>query len=201
MTWIQTIPFEAAKGRLRKLYDRVTGPDGNVDNIMMAHSLRPHSMEGHMALYKNVLHHTANQLPKWVLELIGVRVSVLNGCAYCVDHHAAGLRRLLADEARADVMIAAVRGEAEFGDSIDAQVQQMLAYAEVLSTAPQSVTQADIAALRAVGLEDGAILEVNQVVAYFAYANRTVLGLGVNTDGDVIGLSPNSDDPDAWGHQ
>jgi len=50
MTWIKIIPFEGATGRLRKLYDRVTGPDNNVDNIMMAHSLRPHSMEGHMAL-------------------------------------------------------------------------------------------------------------------------------------------------------
>lgn len=33
-------------------------------------------------------------------------------------------------------------------------------------------------------------LEINQVVAYFAYANRTVLGLGVNTEGEILGLSP-----------
>jgi hypothetical protein len=39
------------------------------------------------------------------------------------------------------------------------------------------------------------------VVSYFAYANRTVLGLGVNTDGDVLGLSPgDNDDPDNWSH-
>ena len=45
MTWIKTIPFAAATGKLRELYARVTGPGNNVDNIMMAHSLRPHSME------------------------------------------------------------------------------------------------------------------------------------------------------------
>ena len=32
MTWINTISFEASKGKLRKLYDRVKGPDNNVDN-------------------------------------------------------------------------------------------------------------------------------------------------------------------------
>ena len=45
MTWITTISYDAAEGTLRKLYDRVKGPDNNVDNIMMAHSLRPHTME------------------------------------------------------------------------------------------------------------------------------------------------------------
>lgn len=200
MTWIKTVPFEVATGRLRKLYERVTGPGNNVDNIMMAHSLRPHSMEGHMALYKNVLHHTGNSLPKWVLELLGVRVSHLNGCDYCVRHHAAGLRRLLADDARADAVIGAATGDGVFEGIVDLSVQQMLVYAEQLTSAAQDMDVADVEALRAVGLEDGQILEVNQVVAYFAYANRTVLGLGVNTDGDVIGLSPGSDNPDEWGH-
>jgi hypothetical protein len=50
------------------LYDRIKGPADNVDNIMMAHSLRPHSMEGHMVLYKHVLHHSSNTVEKWFLE-------------------------------------------------------------------------------------------------------------------------------------
>ena len=33
------------------------------------------------------------------------------------------------------------------------------------------------------------------------YANRTVLGLGCSTAGDILGLSPNnSDNPDDWSH-
>ena len=56
-------------------------------------------------------------------------------------------------------------------------------------------------ALRDAGFDDGEILEINQVTAYFAYANRTVLGLGINTAGDIIGLSPgDSSDPDNWSH-
>ena len=66
---------------------------------------------------------------------------------------------------------------------------------------PAFVDADDIVELREKGWDDGQILEINQVAAYFNYANRTVLGLGVNTEGDIIGLSPNnSDDPDDWGH-
>ncbi|MDH3805707.1 MAG: alkylhydroperoxidase, partial [Gammaproteobacteria bacterium] len=60
----------------------------------------------------------------------------------------------------------------------------------------------DIEDLRGAGFDDGEILELNQVTAYFAYANRTVLGLGIDTDGDIIGLSPgDADDPGNWSHQ
>ena len=56
--------------------------------------------------------------------------------------------------------------------------------------------------MRNAGFDDGEILEINQVTAYFSYANRTVLGLGCSTDGDVLGLSPNnSEDPNDWGHK
>ena len=55
--------------------------------------------------------------------------------------------------------------------------------------------------MRKIGISDGEILEVNQVTSYFNYANRTVLGLGVHTEGDIIGLSPgNSNNPDDWNH-
>ena len=81
MTWITTVAYEKASGKLRKLYDRIKGPDDNVDNIMLAHSLRPHTMEGHMSLYKHVLHHSENTLEKSYLETIGVYVSMLNNCA------------------------------------------------------------------------------------------------------------------------
>jgi len=48
--WIAHVPYAQAGGRLKMLYDRIKGPDDNVDNITLAHCLRPHSMEGHMAL-------------------------------------------------------------------------------------------------------------------------------------------------------
>lgn len=201
MTWIRTVAYEQATGALRHLYDRVKGPDNNVDNIMLAHSLRPHSMEGHMALYKYVLHHPRNRLPKSYLETIGVYVSLLNRCNYCVDHHFAGLARLLQDDARAAEVRAALAND-DLSAVFSGRELQGLIYARRLSTDPSNCSVDDIQALRDAGLDDGEILEINQVTAYFAYANRTVLGLGINTDGDIIGLSPSDhDDPDNWSHR
>ena len=77
----------------------------------------------------------------------------------------------------------------------------LLDYAATLTLAPASLSKGSIAQLRAAGVDEGEILEVNQVAAYFAYANRTVLGLGVNTEGDTIGLSPGSTDADTWEHR
>ncbi|KUJ82395.1 carboxymuconolactone decarboxylase family protein [Ruegeria profundi] len=202
MSWIKTIPFQDATGKLRKLYERVTGPDNNVDNIMMAHSLRPHSMEGHMALYKNVLHHSANKVPKWFLEVLGVWVSSLNQCAYCVEHHFSGLQRLLGDAARGDAIRAAIEAQRTEEAPLDAAQVAAMRYARKLTEAPADISEADLIALREAGWDDGEILEINQVCAYFSYANRTVMGLGCSTKGDVLGLSPNnSDNPDDWGHR
>jgi len=202
--WIKHVTYEDARGRLRDLYDRVKGADNNVDNIMLAHSLRPHSMEGHMALYKYVLHHASNTTPKWFLETIGVYVSQLNVCAYCVEHHFAGLKRLLRDDARATRIRAALESDAPHSAEFNPVQQAALAYARALTVGlAESPALFDmVVAMRKAGWDDGGILEVNQVAAYFNYANRTVLGLGVNTQGDVLGLSPgNSDNPDDWSHK
>ena len=201
MTFIRTIPYAESEGRLRLLYDRVKGPGGTIDNIMMAHSLRPHSMDGHMALYKNVLHHSSNTVPKWFLETLGVLVSLQNACLYCVEHHFAGLQRLLNEEARGVAIRKALETH-DFASLFDAREQAALDYAVKLTGHAHAIRQADIDAMREAGFDDGQILEVNQVVAYFAYANRTVLGLGVDTDGDILGLSPNnSGNPDDWSHK
>lgn len=200
MTWINTISYEDADGDLKGMYDRIKGPGDNVDNIMLAHSLRPHSMQGHMTLYKYVLHHPRNTLPKAYLEAIGVYVSSLNNCVYCLEHHFSGMARLLDNTARSDEIRAALENRRP-EDAYSGEELAGLQYAAKLTTAADTLTENDIVVLREAGLDDGAILEINQVSAYFAYANRTVLGLGVGMAGDIIGLSPgDSDDPDNWSH-
>ena len=206
ISYIKTIPPDDAEGRLKKIYDRVKGPDGKVDNILMAHSLRPHSLEGHMALYKNVLHHKSNKTPKWFLETIGVAVSRANQCDYCVDHHFEGLKRLLNDDGRAAQIKSAIEcittGDRRETTALSAKEVAALTYALSLTTDPARIDSAAIDEMRQYGWADEEILEINQVAAYFSYANRTVLGLGVTSEGDTLGLSPNnSDNEDDWGHQ
>lgn len=200
MSWIKEISYEQAVGQLRKLYDRVKGPNGYLDNILTVHSLRPHSLFGHMSLYKNVLHNSNNTLPKWYLELLGVYVSQLNQCDYCVQHHFAGLKRLLRQDDWADQLLRAVNRD-DFGDILNQRYLTGLGYARDLCQHPHLISATHIDNMRGQGFTDGEILEINQVVSYFCYANRTVLGLGVNTEGDILGMSPNeSSEPDNWSH-
>lgn len=201
MSWIRVIPYNESSGKLRRLYDKVTGPGNNVDNIMMVHGLRPHTMTGHMALYKNVLHSSDNALPKWYLETLGIFVSVLNDCLYCIEHHFAGLRRLLNDDRKANEIKSSLIKK-DFITSFGDKFSSGLKYAEKLTLYPNRVKEQDVDAMRNMGMDDGEILEINQVVSYFNYANRTVLGLGVSIKGDILGLSPNnSEDEQDWNHQ
>lgn len=198
MPYIKVISPEQASGKLAKIYQQVSGPGGQVDNVLQIHSLRPHSLEGHMALYKAVLHHPRNKLPTWFLESIGVLVSLLNNCAYCARHHGVGLERLLKKENGRYEEYRAQLDEEQPGEPFTAAEQAALAYARKLTVNPGAIGQADIDSLKATGLKDGQILEINQVTAYFAYANRTVTGLGVDTAGEVLGLSP--DATEGWHH-
>jgi len=200
MTWIRTIPYEEAEGKVKDLYERIKGPNNNVDNIMMAHSLRPHSMEGHMALYKNVLHHSRNTSPKWLLEAIGVCVSIINQCEYCIEHHYEGMRKLIKDDQRSKNIRKALEEEKP-AKVFKSKELAIIEYAVKITINPHDISSEDIEKLRINNVEDGEILEINQVAAYFAYANRMVLGLGINKSGDIIGLSPNDgDDENNWSH-
>jgi uncharacterized peroxidase-related enzyme len=199
--WITLVPYEESDGYLRKLYDRVKGPDNRIDNVMKAHSLRPHTMEGHSALYKAVMHHADNAMPVWFLECLAVYTSMTNRCAYSVAHHFAGLSRLLADQERADAIYRAFAADAPERVFTGKELA-LLRYVRKLTAEPQAMVAGDVAALRAAGADEGEILEANQVCAYFNYSNRLLNGLGVTTDGDVLGLSPpNTDDLSEWRHE
>ena len=201
MSWIDTIAYKKADAKLKTLYDRVKGPNNNVDNIMMMHSLRPHTMEGHMAIYKYVLHHRDNTIDKWFLETLGVWVSTLNKCEYCVEHHFAGLKRLLNDDEKATQIRSAIDTNKIEEAPLENCQKTAMEYARKLTNNPGSIREESVEKLRADGYTDGEILEINQVCAYFSYANRTVLGLGCSTKGDILGLSPNNnDDPNDWEH-
>jgi len=58
----------------------------------------------------------------------------------------------------------------------------MLRYAEKLTLTPGHMVEADVEMLRKVGFSDVDILDINQIVAYYAYVNRTADGLGVKLE-------------------
>ena len=186
VAWIRTIDEADADAELLRMYELARTPAGTVDNVMKAHSLRPHTMAGHLALYRSVLHHDANTLPLWFLETVASYTSALNGCEYSYAHHYANACRLLDDPERAEGIGKALREnhpEAEFSGKQLA----LLEYTRKLTLEVGAMTRGDIDRLREAGADDGEILEVNQVCAYFSYSNRLLNGLGVSTEGDVVG--------------
>jgi uncharacterized peroxidase-related enzyme len=185
MTWIKSVSQEKATGRLKSLYEKYQRPNGTIANIYSAHSLRPHILEGHATLYRAVLGHSGNVLALWYLEAVGLYVSVLNQCTYCIDHHAYAGGLAYAGKPEAWLAIA----DALMGDRLeevfDGKELSLLWYVRALTLTPAALTAESIDTLRAAGASDGEILEVNQVTGYFAYANRVVLGLGVTLDGET----------------
>lgn len=184
--WIRTIPLEEATGFLKQMYEKVRTPHGTVDNVMKVHSLRPRTMDGHWALYKAVLHCTDNRLPLWFLEAVGAYTSIINRCDYSFGNHFHNAKALMRDDARAERMKQA------FAEGRPEQVFQgkelaLLRYAGKLTARPQDMAESDVGAIRDAGGADEEILEVNQVCAYFNYANRLLNGLGVTLQGDTVG--------------
>jgi uncharacterized peroxidase-related enzyme len=186
IAWIKVIEPEDADDALARAYEQARSPHGTVDNVMKVHSLRPRTMDGHLALYRSVLHDEDIVLPLWFLETVAAYVSMINRCGYALSHHFRNARRLMDDEARARAVYAALdAGQPE--QAFDGKELALLRYAAKLTAEVAKMERADIDALRAAGADDGEILEVNQVCAYFNYSNRLLNGLGVTTEGDSIG--------------
>lgn len=60
--------------------------------------------------------------------------------------------------------------------------QALCAYAEKLTLHPTEMTADDVGRLRQAGLDDVAIHDATQVVAYFNYINRVADALGVERE-------------------
>lgn len=58
----------------------------------------------------------------------------------------------------------------------------MLHYAVKLTETPGAMVEADLEPLRAAGFSDRDILDIAEVTAYYAYANRLADGLGVQVE-------------------
>ena len=184
--WIRMIKDEEADQSLLETLKLARTPHGTVDNVMRVHSLRPHTMKGHLKLYKSILHDDSNTIPIWFQETLGSYVSFLNGCDYSFANHWKNAEILIDSKERSNLIKRAL--EARKPEMVfEGKELEILRYAEKLTLKPNSMVKEDIIRLRMAGWTDGEILEANQIVGYFCYANRLLNGLGVSTEGDVIG--------------
>ncbi len=66
--------------------------------------------------------------------------------------------------------------------SLTAVDEALCAYAEKLTLTPSQMSEADVAALRQLGLDDRAVHDATQVIGYFNYINRIAEPLGVEME-------------------
>ena len=191
VAWIQTVSPEDAHGRTREIYDALTARNGHIHNLYRAHSLRPETMEGSDLLYQAVLHCADNRFEAWRGELIATWTAALTGCRYAFLNHGANFVADFPDQERGQRILDAL-WTALPRDEFDDKTLALLDYAEKLTLRPQDMDESDISALRGAGVDEGEVVEANQICASFNYYVRCLNGLGTVLD-EEIGLSPSGE--------
>ena len=175
MPFIKTIDPENAEGDLKEAYDELVKSRGKIAEIHKIHSLNPDVLVQHMDLYMAIMF-GKSPLKRYQREMIGVVVSNSNNCEYCVNHHVEALLAYWNDEERAEMILDPKRRK--MAGLTDAEIL-LCELADELTVNPSSISNAHIQKLKDVGLSDRKILDATQVIAYFNFVNRLVLGLGV----------------------
>ena len=184
--WIKMIEDHEAKQELKEAFNLARTPHGTVDNVMRVHSLRPSTMKGHIVLYKSVLHDETNTIPKWFQETISSYVSILNNCSYSLANHWKNAIHLIDNSEKSDAIKKAL-DKKKPEEVFTGKELAILKYSEKLTKNPSEMREEDVKELKKNNVSDGEILEANQIICYFNYVNRTINGLGVTTEGDIVG--------------
>ena len=185
--WIKMISDRDADEELSEVLNLARTPHGTVDNVMRVHSLRPNTMKGHVTLYRAALHDESNTIPMWFQETISSYVSTLNDCPYSYANHWKNAAHLMQDPNKAKNIEMALNAKNPESYFVGAELA-MLNYTEKLTLKPGEMVETDVIKLRENGVDDGQILELNQIIGYFNYVNRLLNGLGVTTGGDTVGF-------------
>ena len=188
IAWVEDVAPEEAGGRTREIYRGIAARNGRVHNLYRAHSLRPETMDASDRLYQAVLHCADNTLAPWLGELIATYTAALTGCRYAYLNHGANFVRHSADAARARRILDALWSSLP-REEFDERTLALLDYTRKLTLRPREMGEDDAAALRAAGVEDGELVEANQICASFNYYVRCLNGLGTRLD-DAVGLVP-----------
>jgi len=180
MPHIKTINYEESEGELREAYDSIIGARGKLAEVHKIQSLNPPALLAHLDLYKAVMF-GKSPLKRYQREMMAVVVSAANKCRYCIGHHKEALDFYWKDPARSG------RLAAQFDlPDLSAADRELCKLARNLSLLPGGVAEASIKALRETGLDDRAILDAVQVIAYFNFVNRMVLALGVEFNEEEV---------------
>lgn len=174
MAWIRVTEYDDATGLLREAYDWQAKRIGEPTDFTKLGSLYPEIVMERLRLYRAV-EGCPSRLTPVERELAAYVVSVINATTHC----GSGLRIALAEHGADPAHVAAVEASPQAVSTGDPRLDAICAYAARLTTSPQHMVEGDVDALRAVGLDDLDVLDLNNLVAYYNYLNRVSNGLGM----------------------
>jgi uncharacterized peroxidase-related enzyme len=176
MAWIETVAWSDATGELKQAYDWQASRLGEPAEFTMLGSLYPAIVEERLRLYRTV-ENCPSEVADVERQMAAYVTSLLNGTAHC----ASGLRLKLASLGVDEGTLTAVETNPHAPATGDARLDAICAHAALLTTRPDEVTEHDLVGLRAHGLSDLDLLDINNMIAYYNYINRVVNGLGLRT--------------------
>lgn len=174
MPWIETITPEDADGVLREAYEWQARKLGEPAAFTRLGSLYPELVLERLRLYK-VVEGCPSGLTAPERALAAFVASSRNSTPHCGSGLLLKLTEYGADP---ELLDAIARGDTE-ELALDERLRSILGYATTLTIAPGTISAADIERLRTAGLDDLAILDLNNIVAYYNYINRVANGLGL----------------------
>jgi uncharacterized peroxidase-related enzyme len=176
MAWIMTVPWSEASGTLKDAYDWQAKRLGEPTEYTQLGSLYPDLVLQRLQLYK-VVEACPSKLTPVERQMAALVTSLLNDTPHC----SSGLQLKLESLGASRQFLDGVARDPRAARSGDPRLDAIMDYAVKLTLTPGSVTEQDIAGLRAQGLEDLEIVDLNNMVAYYCYTNRVANGLGLKT--------------------
>jgi len=169
MARIALVAPEIASPEVLEIYEKtLRGKPGNSQKAL-AH--RPEMLKNFLPFYASV----GRSLERKLYELIYIRVSLINGCHYCTQHHVASSKRV---GLTAEDWSALKAGDyARYTE----KEQAALAYVEKLTRTPHDVNDADFVPLKK-NFTDAEIVDLHLLTGLVNLTNRFTDPLGLEVE-------------------
>jgi uncharacterized peroxidase-related enzyme len=175
MARIALVAPENAPPEVAEIYEKaLRGKPGNAQKAI-AH--RPEMLKNFLPFYANV----GRSLDRKLYELIYIRVSLINGCYYCTQHHVASSKRV---GLTAEDWSALKAGDYS---RYSEKERAALTYVEKLTRKPQDIKDADFAPLKK-EFSEPEIVDIHLLTGLANLTNRFTdpLGLELETPEEKI---------------
>jgi uncharacterized peroxidase-related enzyme len=169
MARIKLIDAEEASPEVREIYEKtLRNKPGNVQKAL-AH--RPDMLKNFLSFYASV----GRALDRKLYELIYLRVSLINGCRYCTQHHVASSKRAGVD---AKDWTALKAGDySRYGE----KERAALTYVEKLTRTPDGISEDNFDNLKK-NFSDPEIVDIHMLAGLANLTNRLTDPLGLELE-------------------